>query len=60
MKLAILQNETAQANYDMNQEVPIELSDSEKTQCSDTWHACRERKANLEKNRGQLFSLIHG
>ena len=44
----------------MNQEVPIELSNSEKTQYSNAWCTCRERKANLEKNRGQVFSLIHG
>ena len=60
MKLAVLQNEIAQATFDMNQEVPIELTDSEKTQCSNAWRTYRERNANLEKNRGQVFSLIHG
>ena len=60
MKLAVLQNEIAQAEYDMNQEVPIELTDSEKTQYSNAWRTYRERNATLEKNRGQVFSLIHG
>jgi hypothetical protein len=34
MKLAILQNEIAQAEFAANIEVPVELDDSEKTQSS--------------------------
>ena len=34
MKLAVIQNKILQAEFDINQEVPIELTDSEKTQYS--------------------------
>ena len=37
MNLAILQNEIAQANFEQQQEVPIELTDAEKTQHSNEW-----------------------
>jgi len=60
MKLAVLQNEIAQAHFEIAQEVPIELNDSEKTQCSNAWRTCRERNSSLIKNRGQVFSLIMG
>ena len=60
MKLAILQNEMAQAAFDANADVPIELTDSEKTQWSNAWRTYRERNAKLIKNRGQAFSLILG
>ena len=37
MKLAILQNEIAQADFEANEGVPIKLTKSEKTQHSNTW-----------------------
>jgi hypothetical protein len=37
MQLAILDNEIAENNYKQNNEVPIEMSDSEKTQYSNDW-----------------------
>ena len=37
MKLTILNNEIAQADFKLNQDVPIEMSDSEKTQYSNEW-----------------------
>jgi hypothetical protein len=60
MQLAILDNEIAEANYKQNNEVPIEMSDSEKTQYSNDWRTYRERNALLTKDRGQAFSLILG
>ena len=60
MKLATLQNEIAKAEFDMTQDVPIELTDSEKTQYSNAWRTFRERNSSLIKNRGQVFSLIMG
>lgn len=60
MKLAILQNEIAQADYELSQEVPIELTDSEKTQYNNAWRTYRERNTTLIKHRGQAFSLIIG
>ena len=38
IKLAILQNEIAQGEFDANEEVPIKLNDSKKTQSSNAWH----------------------
>jgi hypothetical protein len=37
MQFAILGNEIAEGNYKQNNEVPIEMSDSEKTQYSNDW-----------------------
>ena len=60
LKLAMLQNEIAEGQFDMAQDVPTELTDSEKTQYSNQWRTYRERNSNLEKHRGQCFSLILG
>jgi hypothetical protein len=60
MQLAILDNEIAEGNYKQNNEVAIEMSDSEKTQYSNDWRTYRERNALLTKHRGQAFSLILG
>jgi hypothetical protein len=60
MQLAILDNEIAEGSYKQNNEVPIEMSDSEKTQYSNDWRTYRERNALLTKHRGQAFSLILG
>jgi hypothetical protein len=60
MKLAILNNAIAEGNFEQNVEVPIEMSDSEKTQYSNEWRSYRERNAQLLKHRGQAFSLILG
>ena len=60
MKLALLQNEIAQSEYEANEDVPIELRESEKTLNSNEWRTYRERAANLLKHRGQTFSLILG
>ena len=58
MKLAVLQNKLAQGKFEANEDVPIVLTDSEKTQFSNKWRTYRERNANLVKHRGQAFSLI--
>ena len=60
MKLAILENEIALGELEAKEDVPIELTDSEKTQHSNEWRTYRERNANLLKHRGQAFSLILG
>jgi hypothetical protein len=60
MQLAILDNEITEGNYKQNNEVPIEMSDSEKTQYSNNWRTYQERNALLTKHRGQAFSLILG
>jgi hypothetical protein len=61
MQLAILDNEIAEGNYKQNNEVPIEISASEKTaQYNKDWRTYQERNALLMKHRGQAFSLILG
>jgi hypothetical protein len=60
MKLAILNNDIAQAEFEQSLEVPIELTDSEKTQYNNEWRTYGERNALLTKHRGQAFSLILG
>jgi hypothetical protein len=59
-RLAILQNEIAQGEFAASIEVPVVLTESEKTQFSNDWHTFRERNTNLIKHRGQAFSLIQG
>ncbi len=60
MQLAILENEIAEGNYQQGSEVPIEMTESEKTQHSNEWRTYRERNALLLKHRGQAYSLILG
>ena len=60
MKLAVLQNEMAQAEFEAAVAVPIDLTDSEKTQWSNDWRTYHERNSQLVKNQGQAFSLIMG
>ena len=60
MKLAILQNEIAQAEFEAAADVPIDLTDSKKTQWSNDWRTYHEQNSQLIKNHGQAFSLIMG
>jgi hypothetical protein len=60
IKLAILQNEIAEGEFQRHAEVPIELTDSEKSQYKIDWRTYRERNPLLSKHRGQTFSLILG
>jgi hypothetical protein len=60
MKLAILNNAIAEGDFKQKLEVPIELTDSEKTQYNNEWRTYRERNAQLTKYRAQAFSLILG
>lgn len=60
MKLTIIDNLIAQWDFEQNMAVPIEMTDSEKTQHSKKWRSYRERNALLSKHRGQAFSLVLG
>ena len=60
MELALLQNEIAYGNLELNEPVPIQLTDSEKTQNINAWRTYRERNASLARHRGQTYSLILG
>jgi hypothetical protein len=58
MKLMILQNEIAQGEFAANIDVPVKLTDYEKTQFISEWQTYRDRNANLVKHKGHAFSLI--
>jgi hypothetical protein len=58
MKLAILQNDISQGEFAASIEVPVVLTDSEKTHFSNDWRTFRERNTNLLKHRDQALSLI--
>jgi hypothetical protein len=60
MDLALLQNQIAQGDYELNEPIEIQLNESEKTQNSNAWRTYRERNASLAKHRGQTYSLILG
>ena len=47
MQLAELQNQVAQANYEVTIPVPIEMTESEKTQYNLEWNTYQQRKAHL-------------
>ena len=55
MKLSILENAISQGEYEENGDVPIRMTESEKTQSSNEWRTYRERNAQLTKHRGQGF-----
>jgi hypothetical protein len=60
LQLALLDNEIAERNYQQNNEVPIEMSDSEKTQYNNNWRTYQERNTLLMNHIWQAFSLILG
>jgi hypothetical protein len=60
MKLAILQNEITQGKFAASIEVPVVLTDSEKTLFSNDWCTFREHNTNLIKHRGQALYFIQG
>ena len=60
MKLAVLDNAIAEAQFAQSIDVPIEMTDSEKTQYNNAWRTYRERNASLAKHRGQAYSPILG
>ena len=58
MKLDILENAISQDEYEANAEVPIVMTDSEKTQSSNEWCTYRKRNDQLTNHSRQVFSLI--
>ena len=52
VKLSILENAIAQGEYKANVDVPIVMTDSEKTQSINEWRTYRERNDQLKKHRG--------
>ena len=59
-KLAVVENERAQGDFDAMSSVSMVLPDAKKMANINTWRSYRERNANLLKHRGQAYSLILG
>ena len=59
-KLAVVDNEIVQGDFDAMSPVSMVLTDAEKTANSNAWRSYRERNVNLLKQRGQAYSLILG
>ena len=51
-KLAVVENEIAQGDFDAMSPVSMVLTDAKKTANSNAWQSYRERNANLLKHRG--------
>jgi hypothetical protein len=60
MKLAILQNEISKGEFAASIEVPVVLTNSEKTQFSNDWRTFQECNTSLIKHQGKALSLIQG
>ena len=60
MKIAILDNDISKGYYDLSKKIPIEMLESEKTAYVNEWRTYQELNTNLEKHRGQKYSLILG
>ena len=58
MKIAILDNDISKGYYDLSKKIPIEMLESEKTAYVNEWRTYQELNTNLEKHRGQAYSLI--
>jgi len=57
---ATLEGEIAMADHEASLPLPFTLEGDEKIQHSNAWRTYRERVSNLEKHRGQAFSMIRG
>ena len=59
-KLAVVENEIAQGDFDAMSPVSMVLTDAKKTANSNAWRSYCKKNANLLKHRGQAYSLILG
>ena len=60
LKLEVLENEMAQAEFEEQQPIPYQLTNKEKMKAQSKWCTYCERKSHLEEYQGQAFSLILG
>ncbi len=60
MKLAILKNEIEEATYLEMVELPIKMSEIEKTHYDNKWRTYCKWTSRLEKQRRQAFAMIRG
>ena len=55
-----MNDDALQAECKATQELPMAMTNLEKTQNNNEWRTCHERDAQLVKNGGQAFSLVLG
>jgi hypothetical protein len=60
MKLAHLESEITKAEYEMALDVPIKMTDTEKTAYLNKWKLFEARKEMLNNHRGQAYAIIIG
>ena len=60
MNIEILDYKIAKGDYDISNDIPIDMSESEKTVYGNEWCNYQEQNTNMENNRGQAYSLILG
>jgi hypothetical protein len=56
--IASLENEIAQAAFQAQQPIPVELTADEKVEYDSDWKDYRYKKTSLEKHQGQVYSLV--
>ena len=54
-KIAILDNKITKGDYDLSNEISIDMPESDKTAYVNDWHTYRERNNNLEKHKEQAY-----
>ena len=55
MKIVILDNNIAKANYKLANEIPINMSNSENMDYGNDWRTYRDKNDYLGKNSGQAY-----
>ena len=60
MKLAQLESEITKAEYEMTLDLPIKMTDAEKTANRHAWKLYEDETKALTKDRGQAYALIIG
>ena len=60
MNIALLDNDITKGNYEIANEIPIEILDSEKAEYRNEWRTYRYQNSNLENHIGQAYSLLLG
>ena len=60
MQKASLENKIDEATYQSTVDIPIKLMEQESTHYHNEWRTHHKRNSQLEKTRGQAFSMIWG
>ena len=58
--LAILNNEIAQGDFEMSEDIPVDLTQAETNHYQSEWKSYRENFKQLSTHRGKAYSLVIG